>query len=103
MSEPSAVAEKLASAFASVSSRGFASARFAALRAVVEARSLDFSSLGDATYNVPFSLRELRSTLQTCRDTAPGPDDVPYFMLLYLGSGGQSFLLDLFNRLWAEG
>ncbi|XP_069937179.1 probable RNA-directed DNA polymerase from transposon BS isoform X2 [Cherax quadricarinatus] len=64
---------------------------------------LDFSSLREEQYNVPFTLQELEATLSACRSSAAGPDDIHIRMLQHLHRSALVVLLHLFNLIWAQG
>ncbi|KAL2088359.1 hypothetical protein ACEWY4_015258 [Coilia grayii] len=55
------------------------------------------------TYNVPFTMLELRNALESCRNSAPGKDEICYSMLSHLSDNGLLTVLNLFNRVWEEG
>lgn len=61
-----------------VSSSDAATMAFHALCSVVEGHAFDFTSGGGEPYTDLFHL--LRDTLDSCRDTIPDPDDIPYAM-----------------------
>ena len=98
-----AVANTLTEAFSFVSSRASRSPAVLRQFEADEARQLGFSSGGDESYNVPYSLPELRSALSLCKDSSLGSDNITYSMIRHLDSGPLSFLLGLFNRLWSDG
>ena len=102
MSAPDEVASALADHFCQVSRRD-PSKPYAANRREQERQGLNFNSHDGESYNVDFSLRELRAALSECGDTAPGHDDIPYAMLRHLPDAALDFLLDIYNRVWSEG
>ncbi|MPC35497.1 hypothetical protein E2C01_028921 [Portunus trituberculatus] len=77
------VADLFAKHFASVSWKDPAapSARY---RQSMESLGINFSSSGGESYNVPFPVSELRTTLSQCHDSSPGPDDIPYAFLRHI-------------------
>ena len=54
-------------------------------------------------YNIPFTLRELRSALSRCKNSAPGKHEICYDMLRHLSDKGLQKVLNLFNKVWVEG
>ena len=54
-------------------------------------------------YNRPFSLDELRKSLDKAHDTACGPDDNHYQLLKHLPESAFQVLLDLMNDIWETG
>jgi len=54
-------------------------------------------------YNRPFSLDELRKSLDKAHDTACGPDDIHYQLLKHLPESALQVLLDLMNDIWETG
>ena len=67
-----------------------------------ENRSIDFTSRGEESYNLPFTPQEFDSALGNCNDTAPGPDEIPYVMLRHIPNETKLFVIDLINRIWRE-
>jgi potassium voltage-gated channel Eag-related subfamily H protein 8 len=54
-------------------------------------------------YNRPFSLDELRKSLDKAHDTACGSDDIHYQFLKHLPESALQTLLDLMNDIWETG
>ena len=54
-------------------------------------------------YNRPFSLNELRKSLDKAHDTACGPDDIHYQLLEHLPESALQTLLDLMDDIWETG
>ena len=54
-------------------------------------------------YNSPFSLFELETALLTCKNGAPGDDNIHYKILKQLPLSAKQELLALYNKSWAEG
>lgn len=50
----------------------------------------------------PFTLSELKMSLNSRKDTAPGLDDFPYLLIKKMHPVGQKVLLCLFNLLWTQ-
>jgi hypothetical protein len=64
---------------------------------------LNFKSKNLEEYNRPFSLDELRKSLDKAHDTACGPDDIHYQLLKHLPKLALQVLLDLMNDIWETG
>ena len=54
-------------------------------------------------YNRPFSLDELRKSLDKAHDTACGPDDIHYQLLKHFPESALQTLLELMNDIWETG
>ena len=76
VSDSQAVANTLAETFSFVSSRASRSPAMRRQFVADEARQLDFSSCGGESYNVPYSLSELRSALSLYKDSSPVSDNI---------------------------
>ena len=102
VADPRTVADLFASHFASVCQKDPTTpgARF---RQGLEATAVDFASAGGESYNIPFSLPELKSALSQCHDSSPGPDDIPYQFLRHMSDNAFNFLLGLYNFIWQTG
>ena len=68
-----------------------------------EKRRLDFSSKNEEEYNLPFSVTELRQSLQRVNDSATGLDQVHYQLLTHLPNSALSVLLKVYNHVWESG
>ena len=68
-----------------------------------EKRRLDFSSKNEEEYNLPFSVTELRQSLQRNNDSATGLDQVHYQLLTHLPNSALSVLLKVYNHVWESG
>lgn len=102
VAEPIAVAQVLAQHFTNVSRKDTTSPS-GRHRRRLESAGLSFASNNGESYNVPFSSLELRSALNQCHDSSPGPDDIPYSFLRHIPDESLMFLLSLFNRIWYTG
>ena len=65
-----------------------------------ENRRLDFSSTNEEEYNLPFSVTELRQSLQRANDSATRLDQVHYQLLTHLPNSALSVLLKVYNHVW---
>ena len=77
--------------------------KFKKFKIHAEKKPLHFSSDNSETYNLPFSMQELISSLDRAHDTSPGPDKVHYQMLKHLPITAQFTLLNIFNKIWTSG
>ena len=73
--------------------------KFKKFKIHAEKKPLHFSSDNSETYNFPFSMQELISSLDRAHDTSPGPDKVHYQMLKHLPITAQFTLLNIFNKI----
>ena len=64
---------------------------------------LNFSSGNAEDYNKPFSIRELKHSLERAHDTSAGPDNIHYQLLKHLPDSVLSILLSIFNNIWESG
>ena len=76
---------------------------FQRIKMLKEKRHLDFSSKNEEEYNLPFSVTELRQSLQRANDSAIGLDQVHYQLLTHLPSSALSVLLKVYNHVWESG
>ena len=68
-----------------------------------EKRRLDFSSKNEEEYNLPFSVTELRQSLQKANDSATGLDQVHYQLLIHFPNSALPVLLKVYNHVWESG
>ena len=79
------------------------SQRFQELKIEKESENLNFQSLNNEKYNLPFSISELKDSLNKCNDTAAGPDDIHYQILKHLPPDALETLLNILNDIWHTG
>ena len=101
VSDPKLVANEFAKHFANISRKG-GDRPFAQYRNRMEQVEVDFSSSGNESYNMPFSITELKSALIKSNESAPGPDDITYSMIKHVPENTLSFILSLINRIFRE-
>ena len=75
---------------------------FQRIKTLKEKRRLDFSSKNEEEYNLPFSVTELRQSLQRANDSATGLDQVYYQLLTHLPNSALSVLLKVYNHVWKK-
>ena len=68
-----------------------------------EKRRLAFSSKIEEEYNLPFSVTELKRSLQKANDSAIELDQVHYQLLTHLPNSALSVLLKVYNHVWESG
>ena len=68
-----------------------------------EKRHLDFSSTNEEDYNLPFSMTELKQSLQRANDSAMGLDQVHYQLLTHFPNSPFSVLLKVYTHVWESG
>ena len=76
VSDGQALANTLAETFSFVSSRASRSSVVRRQLEADKARKLDFSSGDGESYNVPYTLMELRSALSLSKNSSPGSDNI---------------------------
>ena len=76
---------------------------FQRIKTLKEKRHLGFSSKNEEEYNLPFSVTELRQSLQKASDSATGLDLVRYQLLTHLPNSAVSVLLKVYNHVWESG
>ncbi len=97
------IASMLADEFQKNSSSTHYPHKFQQYKHDAEKHKLDFASNNMEDYNSPFTIKEIKESLDKCHDTATGPDDVHYQFLKHLSSESLLVLLDIFNRIWETG
>ena len=105
ISQPKEVASKLAEhyATASVKTKNLYSLEYNQAR--TKRRKAPFSRRGgghpdNECLNASFSLRELETQLEQCKDSAPGPDGIMTSMVEHLPSAAKNTFLTALNKLW---
>ncbi|XP_076061530.1 uncharacterized protein LOC143037283 [Oratosquilla oratoria] len=63
---------------------------------------LDFSTDKTESYNIPFTAKEFDTALDRSKNTAPGPDMIPYEMFKHTTRNTKLFVISSINRLWQE-
>ena len=96
ITEPSQVAEAMASHYQNISSNNSYSNKFQSIKRTQE-QNLNFTTRQDYPYNFPISLLELRRMLSLCSNTATGEDRISYTMISKLHKTCQLFLLAIMN------
>ncbi|XP_023222254.1 uncharacterized protein LOC111623785 [Centruroides sculpturatus] len=102
ISDIQCIADTLGETFFLLSSNIMYSRDFQAYKVQKEKQHLNFHSLSDEEYNVPFTRIELQTVISCAGNSAVGPDKIHYSMIKNLSSNSLSNLLHLFNRIWTE-
>ena len=102
ITEKQAVANLLASTIHNNSSY-INSTVFSKIKSKRENKSCNFNSDNCESYNMPFTLDELKSALQSCNDSAAGPDEIHYSLLKHLSESSLICLLKVYNHIWTTG
>ena len=103
MTDPAAVANKLADHYDHVSSGSTYSQRFQTRKSNIEAIPIDFSTNEELDYNVPLTLTELKGALKQSKKSAPGDDLITYEMLRRSHPSLIQYLLKIYNKIWESG
>ncbi|MPC90613.1 hypothetical protein E2C01_085608 [Portunus trituberculatus] len=102
VAHPKTIADLFTEHFASVYRKDPA-APGALHRQSMESLGVNFSSTGGESYNVPFSVSELRTAFSHCHDASPNPDDIPYAFLRHMSDSAFTFSLNFYNMIWHTG
>ena len=94
------IANHLAETFSQNSSTKYQSKSFQIIKTKAEKVKIKFQSKNTETYNQPFSIAELKESLNKAHNTAVGPDKIHYQFLKELPEPSKNFLLQIFNDLW---
>jgi hypothetical protein len=94
------ISNKLGEIFSQNSSTQNYDPEFQKFKKEKEKTKLNFKSKNLEEYNRPFSLDELRKSLDKAYDTACGPDYIHYQLLKHLPESALQVLLDLMNDIW---
>jgi len=97
------IANLLADEFEKNSSSDHYPHKFQQYKQEAEKQNLDFASNNTEDYNSPFSIKELKESLDKCHDTATGPDDIHYQFIKHLPNESLLVLLNIFNNIWETG
>jgi ribonuclease HI len=103
ISDQKNIADCLAQNFSKNSSSTNYSKQFQNFKKQQEKTKLNFKSNNDEKYNAPFTLQELRESLDKSHDTACGPDQIHYQLLKHLPDTSLLVLLSIYNRIWENG
>ena len=92
--------EALAINLSKISMTGNYSSEFQKIELLKEKRQLDLSSKNEENYNIPFSMAELKQSLQRANDLATGLDQIHYQLLTHIPNLALSVLLKVYNHVW---
>jgi len=102
VADPKDVANVLADHFAEVSSGTHWSQLFLDRKRAEERVPLRFATDDPLPYNEPITISELYQALLTCRNTAPGLDEIQYKMVRRLHPSAVQNLVYLYNKIWTS-
>lgn len=97
------ITNTFASHFSNVSSSNSYSEIFLSHKNQQEKRPLDFSTSIDFSYNLPITMEELKFSLKSSRNSAPGPDGIAIPMIQNLPNRALEHLLAIYNHVWMKG
>ena len=93
------IAGKLAENFSENSSSKNYKKQFQTIKRKAEKCKLKFNSNNSEEYNLPFSLVELKNSIQKSHNTAVGPDEIHYEFIKNLLEESLNLLLKIFNDI----
>ena len=76
---------------------------FQKIKAEQEKVKINFSSNNSEIYNKYFKLRDLKRAIKKAKNTAPGPDNIPYEVLRHLPEQTLLLWLEIINSMWKMG
>ena len=97
------ISNTLADTFSKTSSSSNYNSKFKNIKQQKEKKKLNFQSNNLESYNIPFSILELKESLSKAHDTSAGPDEIHYQLLKHLPSTALTVLLELYNNIWNTG
>ena len=103
VTEEKDIVEKLAEKFSENSSSKNYNSQFQRVKENAEKNKLKFDSDNSEEYNIPFSLVELKNSIQKSHNTAVGPDNIHYEFIKKLPETSLNLLLEIFNDIWKKG
>ena len=102
ITNPSEIADTLASSISYNSSSSHYSSSFQKFKSQIESHDISFPPGNNELYNAPIFLHELKQAIFDSHVSTPGPDDVHYLLLKHLPSNSREALLYLFNYYWSN-
>ena len=97
------IVNAMAESFCKASSSGNYSEEFKRHKTCSEKNKLNFISNNTESYNKPFTIHELRHSINNSPDGSTGPDEIHYQFIKNLPQECLWILLDVFNNLWDGG
>lgn len=61
------------------------------------------NNLDQVILNSPITIEEMNQNLNKCKSKSPGPDEIPFIFLQYLGQKSKKNLLNIYNSIWNSG
>ena len=97
------IANHIAETFLQNSTLKNQSKHFQIIKTKAEKFKIKFQSKNTKSYNQPFSIAELKESLNKAHNTAVGPDKIHYLFLKELPEPFTNLLLQIFYDLWNRG
>ena len=97
------IADELAITFSKNTLAKNGNEKFAKFKQKAEKLKLNFKSNNTESYNLPFTIEELKDAIQTSRNTAIGPDEIHYEFLKHSPKRSLDYLLTIFYDIWMNG
>ena len=100
--DPNETSNIFAEAFASVSDTSNYSPTFQRHKLQSEkiALKIEDTSTVPKSYNLPFTIEEFHEALSSTKETSPGLDKITFSMIKNLHSSLQSYILEVYNRIY---
>lgn len=100
--DPQDIADQLVDHFSEISSTDVIPLQSRLHKQSLDQREPNFLEPTGPTnsYNAPFSIDEFLAVLKNLKNTAPGPDTIPYSFIQHAPSVYHTRLLQFFNSLW---
>ncbi|KAK2574845.1 hypothetical protein KPH14_012927, partial [Odynerus spinipes] len=106
ITNPKEIADLLAQSFVKTSSDRNFDPNFLITKQKIEQRPMDCTHIESTSetqkLNTEIQMHELVSTLNHCKNTSPGPDEIPNILIKMLPSKALEYLLQLFNHIWTN-
>lgn len=94
------ISEALANTFSNTSSNANYDQEFVEYKNNLEKQQISITYEEKDPINSNISKSELDSSLKACRNSAPGPDNVPFLFLQKLTHNAKTKLLNIYNLIW---
>ena len=75
---------------------------FRTIKEAKENKRLNFTATEQYDYNDFIQANEIKTALKTCKNTAPGEDNVHYIMIRNLADSATKLLLHIYNKVYIE-
>lgn len=102
ITHPYFIANEIGKSMQHTSSSSNYSIQFQTYKTQAELTNLNISSINDEEYNSMFSNIELTKSLNNCKGSSPGIDEIHYDMIKHLDIYALDHLLYIYNTIWAQ-